>query len=261
MTEFRKRITASGVSYLETGETGPLLVFSHGYRDSVKGWKWAARGLVEQGWHVALVQRNEAATAAGDSSAALDAYAAQVIDVIDEFDGGAEGVVLVGHSMGAAVAELAAATLGAKLRGLVLVNPAPAGRHTASRGGARAVHRRNGADEPGGRRAGQARAHRPPQRRTSCAAHGIHRRRVHGVGLGKPLCVGRWTSRRSRTISPLRSGPGGRQRRPVEEMLRSVVIPRFSRVNVVTIRDAGHFVHIERPVALASRIQEFVTSV
>jgi pimeloyl-ACP methyl ester carboxylesterase len=263
MMEFRERITASGVSYLEAGETGPLLVFSHGYRDSAKGWEWAARELVEQGGHVVLVQRNEATTAAGDSTAALDAYAAQVMDVIDEFDGGAGGVVLVGHSMGAAVAELAAVTLGAKLRGLVLINPAPLGGTPLPEevleqfvAGTELTSPQAGAHVKLGLTAHPSDdllarlTESTPDESAESALESL----LAWVG-GHP--AGRGSSALSAPILVIVTD----DQFFAEEMLRSIVIPRFSQVKVVKIRDAGHFVHIEQPLALASCLREFVAAV
>jgi esterase len=45
-----------------------------------------------------------------------------------------------------------------------------------------------------------------------------------------------------------------------EQVLRALVVPRFTDVRVLEVRDAGHFVHIEQPEALASRIHEFAVA-
>lgn len=262
MMEFAEHVTASGVRYLEAGDTGPLLVFSHGYRDSADGWKFSARGLVEQGRHVALVQRNRAATAAGDSSAALDAYAAQAIDVIDVIDRADDGVVLIGQSMGGAVAEVAAGKLGTRLRGLVLVNPAPLGGVPLPEdvlaqfiAGTKLTSPEAGA-----------------QVKLGLTAHPSDDLLVR---LTQSTPEESEESALESLLAWVHGHPAGREpsalSAPVlvvvtddqffsEELLRSAVVPRFSRVSVATIRDAGHFVHVEQPAALASSIQEFVTS-
>jgi pimeloyl-ACP methyl ester carboxylesterase len=99
-----------------------ILLFVHGYLDSAEAWRRVIDHLDKSFRSVALDL--EPAADSGRPAATLDSYADQVLSKV----GGAAGsgrVVIVGHSMGGAIAELAADALEERLAGLILINPAP----------------------------------------------------------------------------------------------------------------------------------------
>jgi non-heme chloroperoxidase len=105
-----------------SAEGGGILLFIHGYLDSAEAWRRVIDNLDKSFRSVAFDL--EPAADSRSPAATLDSYAAQVLSKV----GGATGsgrVVIVGHSMGGAIAELAADALEERLAGLILVNPAP----------------------------------------------------------------------------------------------------------------------------------------
>ncbi|MEX3968356.1 alpha/beta fold hydrolase [Paraburkholderia sp. EG286B] len=127
--ELSSSTTPSGIEYLSCNTNGTrLLVFIHGWRDSASGWRWVIDDLnIDPSWKLIAVQRRAVEQRGTGAAALLDEYASQVIDVISDASGPRSEIVLVGQSMGAAVAELAAARLADRLSGLLLITPAPLG--------------------------------------------------------------------------------------------------------------------------------------
>lgn len=259
MSAFTDGTTDAGVRYATAGGAGPLLVFTHGYRDSNAGWKWVAGPLVDAGLRVLLVQRNWAPEAT-DSPAALEAYAAQVVDAIASAEGPDAEVILVGQSMGGAVAELAARSLGDAVRALILVNPAPLGGFPL-----------------------------PPEVLEQFVAGTAITDPAVGAETKLALTAYRSDELLDRLVestpeesaeSSLQSlmswvdgHPSGAAPSDVtapvavvvtddqffsEQVLREFAVPRFADVRVLEVRQAGHFAHIEQPQELASRIRDFV---
>ncbi|MFC7500510.1 alpha/beta fold hydrolase [Nocardioides sp. CPCC 206347] len=102
----------------------PLVVLIHGYLDNPTVWRDVAPALEAEGFRTIAP-----ALLADDDELTLDKFAATVVAAttaaLDEDS--SDGVVLVGQSMGAQVAELSARALGDGVRALVLVAPVPLG--------------------------------------------------------------------------------------------------------------------------------------
>jgi len=99
-----------------------ILVFVHGYLDSADAWRRVSDRPDKSLTSIAFDL--EPAADGRSPAATLDSYAAQVVSKV----GGAAGsgrVVIVGHSMGGPIAELAGIALSERLAGLILINPAP----------------------------------------------------------------------------------------------------------------------------------------
>ncbi|MBN3823792.1 alpha/beta hydrolase [Burkholderia sp. Ac-20384] len=255
--------TQYGVEYFaENGNDHRLLVFVHGWRDSASGWQWVINGLNSNGeWKIVAVQRHAVERNDSDSAALLDDYASQVLDAIADATGPESEIVLVGQSMGAAIAELAAIQLADRLQGLVLITPAPL------------------AGSP-----------MPPETRDAFELGARDLDRVN-AGLGRVgLAVNITADAQLRMIlaTPAESErstlqtlaswigghPAGQQPSPVEaptlllvtedqafpeQMLREQVAPRFANILVEKIHGAGHFPHLEQPEEVAKVINGFIS--
>ncbi len=102
----------------------PLVVLIHGYLDDATAWRHVAPVLEAEGFRTIAptLARHEA-------ELTLDAFAETVTAATSAAlaEGGLDGVVFVGQSMGAQVAELAARSIGDVVRALVLLTPIPLG--------------------------------------------------------------------------------------------------------------------------------------
>lgn len=104
------------------------IVFVHGYMDGPQVWQRTVDALSLPGWDMHLCHLHRAGAGAHGSTSSettLDAYATQVVASVEATCAALGRVVLVGHSMGGQVAELAARRWEGCLAGLVLVTPAP----------------------------------------------------------------------------------------------------------------------------------------
>lgn len=106
------------------------LVFVHGYLDGPEVWQPLLDQLVVPGWRTVIGQLQAALQPSSSSGEVLEHYAQQILEQASltgqsRAGTGDAGVVFVGHSMGAQVAELAALQLGSRLGGLVRITPAP----------------------------------------------------------------------------------------------------------------------------------------
>jgi len=256
------RFTQSGIEYLDFGAgSNGTVVFAHGFRDSAHGWIPVGWELVTRGWRVLAVQRNAAPARVRDSRQLLEIYADQVLGVVETATLAGERVVVVGQSMGGAVAELAAGRLGSRAQALVLITPAPLGGTALSSG----------------------------VLTTFGAAAQVTDPEV--IGTGKlTMCVNTDADTTRRLImSTPREAPeailqslwswvgghpaGGRPSTVTvptllvtsddqfftEEMLRRRVAVRFKRIRIGAIHGAGHYPHLERPVELAGLIARFLS--
>ncbi|NUO93373.1 MAG: alpha/beta hydrolase, partial [Gemmatimonadaceae bacterium] len=106
----------------------PTAVLVHGYLDDGAIWNSVRTALDEQSIpSIAFELAGMGARASDQGPFTLARWADDLESVLRATEG---PVVLVGHSMGGQIAELAAARLGEQVRSLVLVNPIPlAGTH------------------------------------------------------------------------------------------------------------------------------------
>ncbi|SES33682.1 sigma-B regulation protein RsbQ [Lentzea xinjiangensis] len=112
---------------LTGNETGPAVVLAHGFGCDQNLWRGVVPALAEQ-CRVVLFDhtgcgRSDVSAWSAERYSTLDAYAGDVLDICREL--GLRDVVLVGHSVSAMVAVLAAAEEPDRFAGLVLLTPSP----------------------------------------------------------------------------------------------------------------------------------------
>jgi len=107
-------------AYVEQGERdGPVVLMLHGYTDSHRSFDLLRPHLPESWRVIALTQRGHGKTDKPQDGYAIESMAADVRTFMDAL--GIERVVLIGHSMGAAVALQAAADYPERVQGLALI--------------------------------------------------------------------------------------------------------------------------------------------
>ena len=262
MSGFERKSTEGGLQYLEAGGSEDvLLVFVHGYGDSGRGWQWAATPLAEAGHHIVLVDRKEELAIGNDSHRVLEAYAEQVIDVVGTVRRDDTKLILIGHSMGGPVAELAARRLGDAITGLILITPAPLGgvplpeevlqqfiAGASITDPAEAAAIKSGLTVTKGDEIQARLVESTPDQSAESLLQGLmawvggHPYGLESSDVDVPVLV---IATEDQFFS--------------EGLLRSAVAPRFAQSEVAVISGAGHYPHIEQPTEVAGHIERFVT--
>ena len=108
------------LAYEERGQGEPALLFVHGWCGERALWRATMAGLEARHRVLALDLGGHGASGAGRAEWTLASLAGDVVAVCDQ--AGLQDVILVGHSMGAPVALLAAARLRGRVRGVIGVD-------------------------------------------------------------------------------------------------------------------------------------------
>ena len=117
------RVNEIGINVAETGDGDPALVFLHYWGGSNRTWDPTIERLSQAHRCVAIDFRGWGLSDKGASDYKLETLADDVVGVIGNL--GLRSFVLIGHSMGAKVAQLFAARRPEGLKSLILVAPAP----------------------------------------------------------------------------------------------------------------------------------------
>jgi esterase len=240
-------------------KTPPTFVFVHGFLDDAAIWRPLIAAL-----HVPD-SASRAVDLAGMSGRPQEAgpytlgrYANDVIDVIDGLSG---PVVLVGHSMGTLIAELAAAERPDRVVALALLTPMPlAGAHLPeaavapfkSVGGSAAAQRALRL---------QASPHFPEQELTRISEAGSQIAPDAVPGLVDLWNFGAPQGQKPSTFSgPVLVISGGTDPVSTDDVIHAGVLPRFKNATLHTAGTAGHWVHVEQPELVAELLTQFVTT-
>jgi pimeloyl-ACP methyl ester carboxylesterase len=235
------------------------IVFVHGFLDDQHVWDEVIAGLESPG--VEPVQLDlpgcgERASAGGPFT--YGRYAADVGAIVDALE---KPFVIVGQSMGAAIAELVAAARPERALGLVLLSPVPlAGTRLPDE-----------AIEPFRSLGGDRRAQRAARARLTVGLSEISLERLVETGLPMRPEVVRamadcWNSgladapERSAYAGPVLIVRGADDGFVTEELVSTTVAPRFASARTVTIERAGHWLHVERAADVGAQLDDFLTN-
>lgn len=235
----------------------PTLVFVHGFLDGAAAWDDVVAELGERAADaLCLDLRGMGARVAEPGPYSLDGFAEDVAGQVRRLD---RPVVLVGHSMGAQIAELAAGLLEERVRALVLLTPVPLAGTNLPDEAIRPFHGLGGNPE----------AQRGLRRQL--AAH-LSDAGLEKLGrLGDPVAAASvgvfadlWNrghalgERESRFRGPTLIVRGEVDPFVTAEVVAHAVLPRFSNPAEATIAHAGHWPQVEQPKAVAGILGEFL---
>ena len=248
-----------GDSEMTTGAATLLLI--HGFLDDATVWDGVIGSLpgdVAMRYDLpGFGRRSGAVTDA--CSVSLESLAVEAAEMLSRFDG---PVIVVGQSLGTQVAELVAAQLSDRVRGLVLLTPVPLG-GTQLPDDAVAPFRALGGDREAQR---AVRAGLSPH----LSEEQLDRLADIGAVVAPDVAahyVDLWNDGlRNAPMTSAFGGPvlivrGGADAFVTEQII-DAISPRFGGgVDVEVINDGGHWVHVEYPDEVASMIREFRTVV
>lgn len=235
----------------------PTAVLVHGYLDDGAIWNSVRTALDERSIPSLAFELAGMGTRASEHGPfTLARWADDLESVVRATEG---PVVLVGHSMGGQIAELAAARLAEQVRSLVLVNPIPlAGTHLPPEQIAPFQAPDLGLDAQRAFRGALATAF-PAEENDRLAQVTLH---VDPLTISDTATAwnnghpdGQQPSKFHGSVTVLR---GEKDPFVTEEVVSSYVAPRFPGAASQTIAGAGHWAHAENPAAVAAVITAVV---
>jgi pimeloyl-ACP methyl ester carboxylesterase len=250
---------ATDTAFRRHGEGDRAIVFLHGFLDDQHVWDEVIAGLESPGVErvqLDLAGCGERASASGPFT--YERYAADVGAVVDALD---KPFVIVGQSMGAAIAELVAAARPERALGLVLLSPVPlAGTRLPDE-----------AIEPLRSLGGDRQAQRAARERLTVGLSEAGLERLVEAGLPMRTEVVRamadcWNSgladapERSAYAGPVLIVRGAEDGFVTEELVSTTVSPRFASARKVTVEQAGHWLHVEQPADVGAQLDDFLTN-
>jgi pimeloyl-ACP methyl ester carboxylesterase len=257
---YSERNLGVGAAFRRHGEGAVAVVFVPGFLDDQRVWDRVI--ALSRAAGVEFVQLDLAGCGERRNEQGpfdLGRFVADVVSVIDAL---AKPVVLVGQSMGAPIAELAAASAGERVVGLVLVTPVPLAGMRLPPDAVAAFSSL----------ASDVRAQREVRRQPSVSlpAADLERLATSGARI-RPEVVGAlvdcWNngSADARATSAY-DGPvlmlrGAGDPLITREIFAEGVQPRFPSAHSVIVDHAGHWPHLEQSAAVAAHLDTFLTSV
>ncbi|WP_078897216.1 alpha/beta fold hydrolase [Streptomyces rimosus] len=244
------------------GSSGPALVFTHYWGGSAGTWDEVVRCLPPERTTVRFDQRGWGASRGLPGPYHLDQLADDLLRIVEACVSGP--FVLVGHSMGGKVGQLAAARRPAGLAGLFLVAPAPplpapAVTEEYRRGLSHAY------DSP--EAVGHALDHvltavavsrtvRDTVVRDSLAAAADARTEWPLRGIARDV-----TGEARRIAAPVAVLAGEHDKVEPPSVLRECLLPYVPHATMTTVPGAGHLLPLEAPEAVAEALGEFLAAV
>jgi pimeloyl-ACP methyl ester carboxylesterase len=248
------------LAYDDRGPRGALpLLFLHGWQGAGSAWNLVRDALGPQHRTIALDLRGFGGSNAAPGPYNVDAFANDLSDVLAHLD--LDPLVVIGHSMGAAVAQRFAIDRPEAVEGLVLVAPVPAsGVAFAPR--IEAMFRATAGNRENANAWLGNLVHREPSREVLAAL------RAAAAAVSAEAALESFESwsrvsfeAEARTIATPTLVVAPAEDRPMT--------PQFTRERVADviegsrfeiIAEAGHYVPVDQPLRLAALIEDFVAS-
>lgn len=241
-------------------EVEPTLVFIHGFLDGAATWDEVVKTLGARAAHSVRVDlAGMGARADEDGPYSLDGFVADVSKRVATLN---RPVILVGHSMGAQIAELTAAQLGTQVRALVLLTPVPLGGTGLPNDAMQSFHALGGNPAAQRELRRQLSANLDDGRLEKLARIG-DRVKAESVGVFADI----WNQGHALGAQhTLYDGPVlivHAEQDPFvnTEMIYSRVTPHFANPSVSVVRNVGHWPHVEQPEAVAALLSAFLGTI
>ncbi|MDH2386441.1 alpha/beta hydrolase [Bradyrhizobium sp. CER78] len=242
-------------------DRAPAIILVHGLLDSGLIWRPVLDVLgaaVVSGW-IATDLAGMGSKCAAEGPFTLHRYADDVCAMIDRMSA---QVVLVGHSMGTQIVELAAARRPKNVAGLLLLSPVPLGGVRRPLGVMRALAA-TGGDVEAQRKARRQLMGQPPDPSTLEFLTGLGREVKREV---TEVLVRVWNEGVAEGRKPsVFDGPvlvaTGDKDPFVTAAMSMNVSMRFPNASRIPVAGAGHWPQAERPQSVAKIISDFITSV
>ncbi|MEM5329152.1 alpha/beta hydrolase [Paraburkholderia sp. JHI2823] len=248
-------VTPHGFPVLE-----PAFVFIHGFLDGAATWDATVAALGERADDALCVDLPGMGNRVDDDGPySLDRFAEDVVKRVGALR---RPVILVGHSMGAQVAELAANALGSQVCALALLTPVPL------RGTGLPDEVMQSFHALGGNPAAQ----RELRRQLSVRLDDDRLEEIARIGdrvkaANAGVFADIWNRGHPLGAQPTRyNGPvlivrGEDDAFVNAEMISSSVAPHFSHPETVVVERAGHWPHVEQPASVATILGAFMATV
>lgn len=236
-----------------------VIVFIPGFQDTAAVWSGVVERLEIPGWRLAPVTLSEVDTDTTVRGRVLQGYCHQVLAARDHLDAGGP-VVVVGHSIGAQVAELVAIALGNSVAGLMLITPFP------MRGGRLSTAQATDFAAAASQRTPQSAAE---EREPLLVNHSQDVIDLLVAGsLATPPQLAEQQLRAWAAGHPLGDGPspvsapvllvGSEDSFVSRQTICALVAPRFVHSKIAHVPGAGHWPHVEQPDTTAALLSGFV---
>lgn len=245
--------------FTQTGSGARAVVFIHGLFDEGGFWRRTVEALETR--YLALVTfdlpgMGKVADDPGPFS--LERLAQAVTSVVDPLN---RPTVLVGHSMGAQIAELVAAMRPRRITGLVLLSPVPLGGMALPEVRATAF-RSFGGIPKGERERLRSGSHLQAADLAHVAAARATLHPTTAAALFDAWSDGHESGMEPSVVKvPVLIIHGVDDRFVTSDLVTNTIVPRFGRAKITSISNASHWPHLEQPVATAKVIDGFLAEI
>lgn len=234
------------------------VVFIHGFLDEGRLWQPVMDRLTKLGIVCVAPDLSGMGTrAAASAPFTLSRLAGEVVPILDNISG---PVLVVGHSMGAQIAELVAAALPDQVIAMMLLTPVPLGglpmpdeiaAQMRALGGDRAAQRQLRRQFAGRHAEGII---------DELVTVGMKVRPETAHALFDAWSAGDLSGNdKSKFRNPVLIAGGEEDAFVTPELIESMVSPRFAKASTVLIPEVGHWPHVEQPSKVAELLTDFIT--